>query len=312
MSSSHIVLLTSQAHPTQNPNQILPKLKPILQPQPVTPSTYSNDQVLLQMKSNPRITALVSLAQVSLHGSQIADGLWFDKDRRTRDGGVVRVLTVDPAKLDIRPVFHANSRYISPREIRREPSILAAINASFFGARSLIGDIKAGDKVFVDDNNAWLDNITDQRYFLGSNPEGRLLTGKGGLVENPSPQFQSFIGGFPALYTRGQAQHLEADIHNGKFAERANYGGAAQSSTISRSFMGITADGKLILVAAGEGNRRSKGVSMVGGARLLKNLGAVEAYILDGGGSTSMFVRNKEFAHTDGRRVKSYLAIHKK
>ncbi|MEZ0371318.1 MAG: phosphodiester glycosidase family protein, partial [Candidatus Sericytochromatia bacterium] len=117
------------------------------------------------------------------------------------------------------------------------------------------------------------------------------------------------IGGFPALYTRDQLRTLDQDIRSGVFAKRASYGGASQADSVSRSFIGIAADGKVLLVAAGHGSERGKGVSMAEGARLLRELGAVEAYILDGGGSTTIFARGVEHARTDGRQVWSYLGI---
>ena len=81
----------------------------------------------------------------------------------------------------------------------------------------------------------------------------------------------------------------------------------------NKNILAITNDVKAITkkLAAGEGSIRSKGVDFVQAAHLMRSLGAVEAYILDGGGSTSMLVNGEKNANTDGRAVKSYISIKK-
>lgn len=241
-------------------------------------------------------------------GKPLADGVWFDQSRRTRDGGVVSVLTLDPAKAELVPVFNPNHTAVSARQIEADKSLLGAINASFFGA-GIIGDIKAGAKVSTDDGQPALDKVTDQRHFIAVAADGSVHTGRGGLSENAAAGYKSFIGGFPALYTRAELKNLDQDIHSGAFARRANYGGASQQDSCSRSFIGIGADGRVMLLAAGHGSERGKGVTMADGARLMRELGAVEAYVLDGGGSTTIFARGAAHAKTDGRQVWSYLGV---
>lgn len=296
-------------HPQlQAPAQLFPK--PSL-PQPPAPSapapSSTRDQAAV--KPLPQGQGLPHVSLDSPEGQEILPGLWFSKDQRTANGGVVRVLTMDPAKIEMVPVFHDKPGPISSRELQADSRLLAAVNASFFG-NALVGDVLAdGKRLFRDDWNPSLDKITDQRYFVGVSKSGKLLTGKGGLEENKQHAFQHFMGGFPALFTREQVGSLEADIRSGALRKRADYGGASQDSRISRTFMGVNAQGQLLLVTAGAGQQRSKGVTMSEGARLMKSLGAVEAYVLDGGGSTSMFVRDHDFAPTDGRQVWAYLGL---
>lgn len=241
-------------------------------------------------------------------GRQLAPGVWYDSSGRTAEGGIVRVLSLDPAKAELVPIFDPSKKALPATALSKDQKLLAAINASFFGA-GIIGDIKADTKASSDDHVPALDKITDQRHFIAVTPEGKVVTGKGGLSEQAGASYRHFIGGFPALYTRDQLKRLDQDIGSGEFAKRASYGGADQSSSFSRSFIGITADGRVLLVGAGQGSKRALGVTMAEGARLLRSLGAVEAYILDGGGSTSVYARGVEHARTDGRQVWSYLGV---
>lgn len=246
-------------------------------------------------------------------GREIAPGIWLDSSRKSKDGAPIRVLTIDPARTQILPIVAPQGGPLDANKLPHNKQggkpLLAAINASFFTPQLVIGDVQTPQFKLTDDAHPALDKVTDQRYFLAMDKAGGLKTGKGGLSENPG-NYQAFLGGFPALFTAEQQSHLEADIRSGAFAKRATYGGASPETTISRSFVGVTAKGELLLVAAGEGRLRSQGVSLVEAARLLKSMGAREAYILDGGGSTSLYVKDQLYARTDGRQVHSYLGIY--
>jgi phosphodiester glycosidase len=61
-----------------------------------------------------------------------------------------------------------------------------------------------------------------------------------------------------------------------------------------RTAIGVNADGKLMMVVVdGRQPRYSLGLSMVGFARLMKRLGAVDALNLDGGGASTMVVEGR-------------------
>lgn len=276
---------------------------------PARPALNTQDSSQLKPLPEGKSPATVSLISKP-SGKELAAGVWYDTSKRTAEGGVVRVLTLDPAQAELVPVFEPKGS-ISAKQLAQKPGLIAAINASFFG-KFIIGDIKANQQIIRDDSMPYIDKISDQRYFIGVTQEGQIKTGKGGLSENAGINFKHFVGGFPALYTREQLKNLEQDIRSGTFDQRASYGGDVKHDSISRSFMGVTADGKVLLVAAGIGNQRSKGVTMAQGARLLRELGAVEAYILDGGGSTTVFAKGVEHARTDGRQVWTYLGIQSK
>jgi exopolysaccharide biosynthesis protein len=69
------------------------------------------------------------------------------------------------------------------------------------------------------------------------------------------------------------------------------YCGSYYCQAQPRTAIGVQSDGKLLLVVVdGRQARYSLGLSMVGLARLMKRLGAVDALNLDGGGASTMVV----------------------
>ncbi|PKL74827.1 MAG: hypothetical protein CVV27_18500 [Candidatus Melainabacteria bacterium HGW-Melainabacteria-1] len=163
-----------------------------------------------------------AIAAAKPKGQQLAPGVWFDSSGKTADGGVIRTISIDPRQAELVPIFNSSGP-ISARQLEKQPGLLAAINASFFGQGGIIGDIKADKKILSDDDRPYLDKITDQRHFLASTADGKVKTGRGGLSENQG--FRHFIGGFPALYERSQLSALDQDIRSGVLAKRASYGG---------------------------------------------------------------------------------------
>lgn len=100
-------------------------------------------------------------------------------------------------------------------------------------------------------------------------------------------KMQAAIAGGPAL------------IQNGKIAvsnnEERMFTGKAIDDKHPRTAMGYTADGKLIiLVVQGRMPGVAEGASLTQLAKLLLDLGCVEALNLDGGGSSCLLVNGKE------------------
>jgi hypothetical protein len=90
------------------------------------------------------------------------------------------------------------------------------------------------------------------------------------------------VGGFPVLLRRG-----------GVAAEVDSAGDAAFRGRNPRTAVGIAADGGLLLVTVdGRQPGHSDGTTLRETAELLRTLGAVDALNLDGGGSTTMVVRD--------------------
>lgn len=260
-------------------------------------------------------TPPVAVAAVPAPGRPLARGVWYADERRTRDGAPVRVVTVDPRQARLGPVFADGVRGMGPEAIQRHPQFVAAVNGVFFGA-GVIGDMRGFGRTYLDEDAPIggaakaADQASDRRYFVGVLKGGRVVTGQGGLRESGwTDRLDSFQGGLGALFTREQAARLEDDVRTGAFAARLPFPPDQQSQSVARSFLGVTADGKVLLVTMGAGERRGDGAGFVEAARILRTLGAAEAYVLDGGGSTSLVLRGEAGTHTDGRLVKNYLAV---
>lgn len=92
------------------------------------------------------------------------------------------------------------------------------------------------------------------------------------------------LGGGPRLLSNGQfVAHGEA----------ASYAQSFYPTRHPRTALGWRADGKLVLVTVDGRQRDSAGMSIAELARLMQQLGCREAINLDGGGSTTMVIRNR-------------------
>lgn len=100
-------------------------------------------------------------------------------------------------------------------------------------------------------------------------------------------KMQAAIAGGPVLIQNGKV-----DVSNN---EERMFIGKAIDDKHPRTAMGYTADGKLIiLVVQGRMPGIAEGASLTQLAKLLLDLGCVEALNLDGGGSSCMLVNGKE------------------
>ncbi|NCI51186.1 phosphodiester glycosidase family protein [Sediminibacterium roseum] len=95
------------------------------------------------------------------------------------------------------------------------------------------------------------------------------------------------VGGGPVLVQDG-----EVKISNN---EEMKFGGKQIDDKHPRTAMGYTKDGKLImLVIEGRFPNKAEGATLTQEARMLKEIGCVEALNLDGGGSSCMLVNGKQ------------------
>ena len=100
-------------------------------------------------------------------------------------------------------------------------------------------------------------------------------------------KMQSAVGGGPVLVQNGNIK-----ITNN---EELKFAGNAINDKHPRTAMGYTADGKLIiLVVQGRFPGVAEGADLNQLAKMLKDIGCVEALNLDGGGSSCMLVNGKE------------------
>lgn len=99
-------------------------------------------------------------------------------------------------------------------------------------------------------------------------------------------KMQTAVGGGPVL-----VQNSEVKITNN---EELKFGGKAINDKHPRTAMGYTADHKLIILVVQGRSESSGGATLIEEAKILKDLGCVEALNLDGGGSSCLLVNGKE------------------
>src|SRR5690606_1176456 len=78
-------------------------------------------------------------------------------------------------------------------------------------------------------------------------------------------------------------------IDNG-IIEDLDMSNSHNSSSTARTGLGVTADGKRVIMVVVDYNQGATGVSTLNLAKILQALGAVNAMNFDGGGSSTMFV----------------------
>lgn len=141
---------------------------------------------------------------------------------------------------------------------------------------------------------AWLYTDSSARYAKAFQTAPKPFTDSFMVIKNKVPykqlanwKMQTAIAGGPALIQNGQMS-----ISNN---EERMFGGKAIDDKHPRTAMGYTADGKLvILVVQGRFDGIAEGASLKQLAKILLDLGCVEALNLDGGGSSCLLVNGKE------------------
>lgn len=194
-----------------------------------------------------------------------------------------------------------------------DPRLVAAVNANFFTRDGSVGDLKGPGLLELDQGAR--DRASDKRHFLAFTARG-VREGTGGYETLtkalPPHQIKGFIGGLGRLFDAQESRTLQQDVANGRFQARLdqaikagsfpNIGVQAQAA---RSVVGITQDGRVLMLTIGEGRQRGYGANLAQAALILKQHGAVTGYCLDGGGSTHWLNQTA----SDGRRVVSYLGV---
>ena len=112
-----------------------------------------------------------------------------------------------------------------------------------------------------------------------------------GKDQTPVPVFNKWkvrtaVGGGPVLVQNG-----EVSVSND---EELKFAGKAINDRHPRTAIGYTADDKLIVFVCEGRAENAAGLSLVQLAKIMKEIGCVEALNLDGGGSTCMLINGKE------------------
>lgn len=246
---------------------------------------------------------------------QLAPGIWYSDRLRSSEKAPIHILKVDPRQAELVPIFAEQAQDLHLADLQRHPRLVAAINSNFFNPTAILGDLKDGDKVWRDDDVPAFDPRSDFWTHLGVLRDGSLELLRGGLRESGDDEsrYAAFVGGLPQLFSPDQSLHIEADIASGAIPRRLPFHGKNLSDAIARNFLGITRDRMALLVVIGSGAHRAKGATFAEGARLMHALGALEAYILDGGGSSCFYLQGRMVAKAPARRqMKAFLGARSK
>lgn len=222
----------------------------------------------------------------------------------TSNGSTAHVIVVDlsTSKWSIKPTF--NSPPMGTTTCGQNHSAGAALNGGFFDVSSglTVGYVIADGKVLADPTaNRLLTNNRSLAPHLAAilnRSELRILEHTDGSVSAQiaahndtlpaGTKLKHSLQGGPQVLPSVTAQQ-EAFIRSDRRGQMVD---AIQcNSWAGRTAIGITADGKVMLVCiAGGIQDGSPGVTLQGLANFLQDLGCVSAVNMDGGGSTTMFV----------------------
>ncbi len=203
---------------------------------------------------------------------------WKKKIYSNYAGGTqtVNVLAVDLAQPGLTVKPYKESSGIYPSKEAEEHAATAAINGGFFssGYQSLClvkidGVVKAKNALGVGSQPAF--GVTNQ---------GSALFGSVAPNTDWTVAWQA-LGGHPNLVTGGQVDIWPAGSSS------------FYTSKHPRTALGLTSSGKLLFVTVDGRTAAGKGMTLNELAQLLVALGAEKAMNLDGGGSTTMWVKGK-------------------
>lgn len=207
---------------------------------------------------------------------------------------VARVKIVDPSQLrTAMAARYGTTNTVLPDRLAQRANAVLAINGDFFNFNS-IGYLVRQGKLYRDKTNESLDVlIIDENadFHILIDPTEEETHGFEGTIVN------SFNFG-PALVKDGEIVHT---------TKRLNVGMERETQR-----MGIGQVGPLeyICVATeGPEQKGSDGLTIPEFAELMKELGAVQAYNLDGGGSSAMMLGGEKINACDTRKMRSICDI---
>jgi hypothetical protein len=135
------------------------------------------------------------------------------------------------------------------------------------------------------------DSLSDPGFKDVKKSTTAIAGGYAGSDHTPIPVFTKWkvrtaVGGGPVLVQNG-----EVKITNN---EELKFAGKAINDRHPRTAMGYTKDDKLIVFVCEGRSETAAGLSLIELAKVMKDIGCVEALNLDGGGSTCMLINGKE------------------
>ncbi|MCE4563482.1 phosphodiester glycosidase family protein [Maribellus sp. CM-23] len=220
--------------------------------------------------------------------------------------------SINVIKVDLRKhrydvsVVYSDSARILLSEMTEQQNALAAINGTFFDMKKggSVVFLKAGNEVVTPPNPEATALIREAAFAVGDSVM---------VVEFPKEEWTHWHTNFEDIMVSGPML-----VKNGKRVEADSV--AFNTTKHPRSAIGITYDYELLLVTA-DGRHRNKanGLSMNELGVLMKVLNCKNAMNLDGGGSTTLWLKNegvvnypsdnKAFDHEGARKVANGIAI---
>ncbi len=178
---------------------------------------------------------------------------------------------------------------ISTTAMSNNYNAVAGVNAGYFklsgsydkdpyiridGATVQSGDLNV-NSVFTNSVLIVNENVATVRKFTQDHYNQNLIA-----AATPFAQAKNMIVCGPMLVTSGKIESLDMSIsHN--------------SSLAARTGLGVTADGKRVFLVVVDTGGGFTGITTLQLAKILQALGAVDAMNFDGGGSSTMFVKNQ-------------------
>lgn len=152
-------------------------------------------------------------------------------------------------------------------------NVLAAVNGDFFSYET---NVTAPQGLVVRDGELLKAYKSGTRiYFFGILDDGTAVIGNEADYKRLKDRLVQAVGGGDCLLKNGAVPYT--------------YGGATAEP---RTAVGIKADGSVLLVVADGRTTASAGMSLADMASYMKALGAVDVLNLDGGGSSTMVLKN--------------------
>jgi exopolysaccharide biosynthesis protein len=227
----------------------------------------------------------------------------------------VNVLDIDLNDTSIKiDIGFQEPALLTTHEIAEREKAVAAVNGNFFHTE------EGGSVCFFKKNGHIIDtsrtDLTERLFLPWLDDAGMTFTKEHRvkIVNEPVEGWRD-VDSLPTIFTGGPLL-----IQNGTEVKQAVH--SFNDNRFSRTGAGLTNNGHLILVVVDGNSARSAGMSIKEFAQLFKSLGCTQAFNLDGGGSSTMWVKgqpdngivnhptdNKKFDHFGERKVANALLI---
>lgn len=219
---------------------------------------------------------------------RLYDGFYYGKEtiQNSANSAVNTFVTkVDHAKSTLAIVTGVPDNK-TPLEVGKRQTVSAQANAARAAGQNVLGAVNADFFYINDDSKIQPEGVcikdgqklTDYKadtYFFGIKNDGTPVIGDEAAFNSMSADLKEAVGGSHLLVQNGEVQTItNNEVH-------------------PRTAVGITADNDVLLVVADGRSTASAGLTLTDLGAYMKELGAVTALNLDGGGSSTMVVKDK-------------------